>query len=188
MRDLFYLFSTLWPPDGIRELSWGRVPEVGSFLGYLFTARTLRPQSLCGNKRGETDERSKEGMTPLIPSCLLCHPPGGKFNKVHIPRPTWERWEYMKGKMVRWRDGERGRWRDGNDDWPLSHGVISDLQNSQRALNPRREDEIEMPHKYLLTHIQANKQYWHKNRARALTYLQKYTHVQLTQAHSLTHR
>lgn len=62
-----------------------------TYLGYLFTVWTLRPESPCGNERGETDESGKEGMTPLIPSCLLRHPPGGKFNKVHIPRATQER-------------------------------------------------------------------------------------------------
>lgn len=60
-------------------------------LGYLFTVCTLRPEYPRGNERGATDERSKEGMTPLIPSCFLRHPPGGKFNKVHIPRATQER-------------------------------------------------------------------------------------------------
>lgn len=55
-------------------------------LGCLFSTRTLRPESSHGNEREEADESSREGMTPLIPSCLLHHPPGEKFNKVHIPR------------------------------------------------------------------------------------------------------
>lgn len=73
---------------------------------------------LVGNERGETDESSKEGMTSLIPSCLLHHPPGAKFNKVHIPRATKEREREMRiherkvGKMERWKDG-KSRKMDG---------------------------------------------------------------------------
>lgn len=84
------------------------------FQGHLFTTWTLQPESSCGNKREETDESRKEGMTPLIPSSLLRHPPGGKFNKVHIPRAiqerqrdenTWkERWRETKMEKVGWGD------------------------------------------------------------------------------------
>lgn len=109
-RDL-YLLSTPSPRDRIREQSCSTVPQRGQrFPGHLFTARTLQPESPCENERGGTDESSKEGMTPLIPSCLLRHPPGGKFNKVHIPRATEERDEntWKEG----WRDGEMERCRE----------------------------------------------------------------------------
>lgn len=79
----------------------------------------------------------------------------------------------MKGKME--------RWRGGSDDWPLSHGVISDLQNSQRALDPRRKDETQRDTQ--------TPQHWHKNRGLALTKLQTlHTYTSLTQAHSLPHK
>ena len=66
----------------------------------------------CGNERGDTDESGKEGMTPVIPSCLLRHPPGGKFNKVHIPRAAEEREREREMRIHERKDGEMERWRE----------------------------------------------------------------------------
>lgn len=98
------LFSTLWPQWNQGVVVKHSVQRGQRYLGYLFTAWTRRPEFPCRNERGETDESSKERMTALIPSCLLRHPLGGKFNKVHIPRATKEREENTWKQ--RWRDGE----------------------------------------------------------------------------------
>lgn len=93
----------------LTSMDWGTWCENSSqkgqnYLGCLLTMYTLWPKSPHGNEEGKTDESSKEGMTPLIPSCLLHHLPRGKFNKVHIPRATKERDENT------WKD----RWRGGD--------------------------------------------------------------------------
>lgn len=91
--SFFFLISfPLTDLHGITELLRSPASKEGrGSQGYLFTTWTQRLESPFKNERAETDESGKEGRTALIPSCLLCHPPRGKFNKVHIPRATKER-------------------------------------------------------------------------------------------------
>ncbi|KAI4820297.1 hypothetical protein KUCAC02_028281 [Chaenocephalus aceratus] len=66
--SLFHWLTSRWNQGAVLKHTAQRGQR---FLGYLFTAWTLRPQSPCRNERGKTDENSKEGNDspdPLLSS------------------------------------------------------------------------------------------------------------------------
>lgn len=132
----FVLFSTLWPPYGIRELLWSSLPKrsIGSWA--TFSPHGPNNQSPpVGKKTRRQMKAGKRGWHPWsLPLFFVTHPQENLIKSTYQEPHKRE----MKGKMERKKDRKRGKQRGGSDDWRLSHSVIHDLQNCRRAPDLRR--------------------------------------------------
>lgn len=136
---------------------------------------------LAGMKEERQMKAAKRGRLPWSCSCLPRHPPGGKFNKVHIPRATQERdentWKERRGEE------ETEGWR-----WWLTPLPRCHLRPSQQPEGIEPEEawwNAEMPHANT-NNADTKNRAWAPTRSQN-KHTHTHTHIALTQTHRYAH-